>query len=397
LVGPNPYGPKHAGIFAGRDNRITVRSTFTVSDYLSANHSVIAGGNSNLISGHTNSFIAGGELNMIECDQGWNSIVGGYNNKNTAAYSTIIGGQNNQIGLNCGDSMSIIGGEDNLIEINNHSTIIGGQTNSILGSAGHENNVVIGGNNNTLDSVTNSVIIGGLNVTGTSNNTVYVPDLVIYGLVSTDPLATDVNGKIVAGASDSRLKTNVKVLDSALDKVKSLRGVSYEWTEDSNMGSGVKKYGLIAQEVQKVIPDMVRERSKGDGMLALSYTEIVPWLIEAIKELSSGATRVNSQVVLETQTVASEDNNIDLNYGGNHETSVGGGITVLDGVKDGVNSEIKTDENGNWIMNPPLATKEYTPTSTNDEFGKVGDTVWDDGYIYIKTNAGWKRSSLENF
>ncbi len=243
-----------------------------------------------------------------------------------------------------------------------------------------------------------SVVLGGEGINGVVDDMVYVPDLVIDGLTSTDPIATDANGKIVAGASDARLKTNVNVLESALDKIKNLRGVSYEWTEESGMGAGVKKYGLIAQEVQKVIPDMVRERSKGDGVLSLSYTEVVPWLIEAIKELSSGSTVIsNEQVVLETQTITSEDNNIDLNYGGNHETSVGGGITVLDGIKKGVNSEIKIDEDGSWIMNPPLTTKEHTPTSTNDEYGRVGDTVWDDNHIYIKTNAGWKRSSLENF
>ena len=243
-----------------------------------------------------------------------------------------------------------------------------------------------------------NVIVFGEAIAGTATNTVYVPDLIIDGLNSTDPLATNASGLVVAGASDARLKTNIKPLVSALDKVKNLRGVSYEWTEESNMGAGIKKYGLIAQEVQDVIPDMVRARAKGDGMLTLSYTEVVPWLIEAIKELSSGSTKItNEQVILETQTIASEDNNIELNYGGNHKTSVGGGITVLDGVKDGVNAEIKTDENGNWIMNPPLVNKQYTPKSSNDDFGNKGETVWDDDYIYIKTNTGWKRSSLESF
>jgi len=256
----------------------------------------------------------------------------------------------------------------------------------------------------TNSSVTadRSVVLGGQNITGDTADMVYVPDLVIDGLTSTDPLATDADGKIIAGASDARLKTNIKELESALDKVLTLRGVSYEWTEESNMGADVTKYGLIAQEVREVIPEMVKLRSKGDGMLTLSYTEIIPWLIEAIKELSSGTTFTRNEMVLETQTIASEDNNIELNYNGNHDTAVGGGVKVLDAINDGVHSEIKTDKNGGWSITPSLSTPslivpEYTPTSTSDESGSKGDTVWDDDYIYIKTNTGWKRSSLENF
>jgi hypothetical protein len=98
-------------------------------------------------------------------------------------------------------------------------------------------------------------------------------------------------------------------------------------------------------------------------MLTLSYTEVVPWLIEAVKELSSSATTT--------------------------------------GIKSN-ESEIKTDKYGRWIASPALSSKhlilpEFTPTSTNDERGTLGDSVWDDDYIYIKTNGGWKRSSLENF
>jgi hypothetical protein len=65
-------------------------------------------------------------------------------------------------------------------------------------------------------------------------------------------------------------------------------------------------------------------------------------------------------------------------------------------------SEIKVDKYGRWIASPALASKHmilpnFTPKSTNDEMGMLGDAVWDDNYIYIKTNNGWKRSSLENF
>lgn len=283
------------------------------------------------------------------------------------------------------------------------------------GTTASGNNSYAGGNNsiasglasfvhstNSIASGDRTVVLGGQNITGATSDMVYVPDLIIDGLTSTDPIATDSDGKIVAGASDARLKTKITDLTSALEKVLKLRGVSYEWTEESKMGAGVTKFGLIAQEVNEVIPEMVRERSKGDGMLSLSYTEIIPFIIEAIKELASQTATTKYNSIIETQIIASEDNNIELNYNGNHDSAIGGGITVLNAVSDGVNSEIKTDKDGNWIITPPLSTNkltlpEYTPNSTEDKIGSSGDMVWDDKYLYIKTNGGWKRSSLENF
>ena len=41
--------------------------------------------------------------------------------------------------------------------------------------------------------------------------------------------------------------------------------------------------------------------------------------------------------------------------------------------------------------------KSYTPTGSNDTNGEIGDIAWDDNYIYIKTNGGWKRAALSSF
>lgn len=259
----------------------------------------------------------------------------------------------------------------------------------------------IGGTGNTITSGTNrTVIIGGQNITGNTDDMVYVPDLVIDGLTSTDPIATDANGKIVAGTSDRRLKQNIKPLSGGLDKIKQLQGVSFEYTEESNMGGGTR-YGFIAQDVQEVIPDMVRARAKGDGMLNLNYDEVIPWLVEAVKDISSGDVTFNNTII-ETQTLAAEDNFIELNYGGSHDSAAGGGITVKDGIREGADSFIKIDENGRWVIGPALTTSqltlpEYTPDSSTDDIGSSGDVVWDDRYLYIKTNFGWRRTGLESF
>jgi hypothetical protein len=253
--------------------------------------------------------------------------------------------------------------------------------------------------NNSI-AVGNGTIVLGDNITGTTDNTTYVEDLVIDGLINTDPIATDADGRIVAGTSDARLKENIKSLTKSLDIIKNLRGVSFEYTKESNMGGGTR-YGFIAQEVQKHVPLIVRERAKSDGMLSLNYTEIVPILVEAVKELSNGIITSNN-THLETQTILAEDNNIDLNYSGTTASAIGGGITVLHAIGQDLGAQLITDNEGNWVTNNDFKAKAltiptYTPTSSNDETGSVGNITRDDNYLYIKTANGWKRSNLESF
>jgi hypothetical protein len=267
--------------------------------------------------------------------------------------------------------------------------------------AGGANTIASGGTSfihsyNSRVTGDRSAVIGGQNITGSTADTVYVPDLVIDGLVSTDPIATDASGKIVAGVSDIRLKKNIVTLPTALDVIKNLRGVSFEYTEESNMGPGVR-FGFIAQEVQEIVPELVRNRAKSDDMLNLNYSEIIPWIVEAIKEMTAP-----EGLILESQTIAAEDNNIELNYNGTTATAIGGGISVINGVSNGVNAEFKLNSEGNWITNNSIAASslvipEYTPVSSLDIYGKIGDITRDDNYLYVKGSNGWKRSSLESF
>ena len=78
-------------------------------------------------------------------------------------------------------------------------------------------------------------------------------------------------------SSDVRLKDNIKVLDNALEKVNSLEGVSFNWQEN-----GQAEIGLIAQEVEKVLPELVV--TDGNGLKAVKYGNIVALLIEAVKD-----------------------------------------------------------------------------------------------------------------
>ena len=99
-----------------------------------------------------------------------------------------------------------------------------------------------------------------------------------------------INGSITATgditayySSDIRFKDNVVVIGDALDKVKKLRGVKWDWNDSaSEVTKAAPNTGLIAQEVQQVLPEVVKERE--DGYLGLDYSKMVGLLVEAIKE-----------------------------------------------------------------------------------------------------------------
>ncbi len=84
--------------------------------------------------------------------------------------------------------------------------------------------------------------------------------------------------------SDIRFKENINPLENSLEKVLKLRGVSFVWKD-----SRIKDVGFIAQEVKKVLPEIVR--TAPDGTLSLDYTDLIPYLVEAVKELS---TQINT-------------------------------------------------------------------------------------------------------
>ena len=215
---------------------------------------------------------------------------------------------------------------------------------------------------------------------------------------STIDIGVDATGFVVNQASDARLKENIEPIDNALDKVLKLNGVTFNWV-DKIRGGNDRKIGLIAQDVKKVIPELVGETP--DGYLTVNYKDIPALLVEAIKQLVKGKYITNN-VILQTQTISAEDNNIVLNFNGNHQSALKGGIIVNDGIKEGANSEFITDENGSWTTNCSLKPKsliipKYTPLSSNDTYGINGDITSDNNYLYVKNNNKWMRIKLEDF
>jgi hypothetical protein len=92
-------------------------------------------------------------------------------------------------------------------------------------------------------------------------------------------------GNIIAfgTVSDKRLKENIKPIDSALDKAMRLQGVTFNWKKSDSILEIGEDIGFIAQDVQKVLPELVRENKSGE--FSLRHQGITPILLEAIKEL----------------------------------------------------------------------------------------------------------------
>jgi len=108
--------------------------------------------------------------------------------------------------------------------------------------------------------------------------------------------SVQVKGDITAfHSSDKRLKQNIVTIQNPLEKIKKIGGYTFEWIPSkgihSNKGDDV---GIIAQEVEEIIPEIVTTRE--NGYKAVKYEKLVPLLIEAIKELSNKVEYLETQL-----------------------------------------------------------------------------------------------------
>ena len=130
------------------------------------------------------------------------------------------------------------------------------------------------------------------------------------GIGNTAPTCPlDVTGEIRASndvtafySSDRNLKENIEVIADPLGKITAMRGVTFDWTDEHIQSRGgedgyfVRKHdiGVIAQEVEEVLPEVVRERD--DGTKAVDYQKMVALLIEGMKEQQEQINRLTEQV-----------------------------------------------------------------------------------------------------
>ena len=91
-----------------------------------------------------------------------------------------------------------------------------------------------------------------------------------------NPSTGTMSAVIFTSTSDEKLKANIKTIENPLNKVKQLRGVSYNWKD-----TGDRSIGLIAQEVESIVPEVVRQT---DNKKTIDYSNMIGLLVEAMKE-----------------------------------------------------------------------------------------------------------------
>lgn len=96
--------------------------------------------------------------------------------------------------------------------------------------------------------------------------------------------------------SDRTLKVNIENITGALDKVNKLNGVTFDWNEEAaeKHGKVGREAGVIAQEVEEVLPEVVITRD--DGTKAVRYEKLVPLLIEAVKDLGKKVQELENKL-----------------------------------------------------------------------------------------------------
>lgn len=204
-------------------------------------------------------------INAFTKASGYYSLAQGYNTMSQGAYSSAFGVNTNAIGLG-----SMATGMGSLAR-GNGSTSIGEGTiaNSFLSFvAGRFNDTTAVSTNGWINTDPLFIVGNGLTSSNRSN-----------------ALTLFKNGNMtIAGTltqnSDARLKQNIQRLDEVMSKLQQINGYRYQWNTPYADNQEIK-IGLLAQEIEEVIPELVRHDNT--GVMSVDYSGLIPYLLEAIK------------------------------------------------------------------------------------------------------------------
>lgn len=158
------------------------------------------------------------------------------------------------------------------------------------GDSTFSNNLNVAGNLNvTGDTVSSNIQVNGNNICD-STNSVKI-NFSATGTTACGNLSA--TGDLVAFCtSDRRLKDSLEHINNSQIIVNSLTGYSFDWNEESKKYG--KDIGLIAQDVQEVLPLAVQKRD--NGFLAVDYVKLIPVLIEEVKRLNSEINELKNKI-----------------------------------------------------------------------------------------------------
>lgn len=179
---------------------------------------------------------------------------------------------------------------ENALQINNSKIIlnsdasepglyIGSNSGPFVKYNNNNNNWMISTGIETDNIKSNTISIGGIELNGNNGN------------ITCNEIIT---------SSDKILKKNISYLENSLDKVLKLQGYSYNWKKDKfpeiNFSNDLQ-IGFIAQEVKKVVPELVKTRR--DGYMGIAYDKISVLLVESIKEQNEKINNIENEVGIE--------------------------------------------------------------------------------------------------
>ena len=223
-------------------------------------------------------------------------------------------------------------GSNKTITIGSTSTTLGGTSTTIAGLTSVTSTTFVGaltGNASTATTLATARTINGTSFDGSANIT--IPNLVSgssqitlssttgYGTVINQNLLTtsnvqhnslgigmaasatagriDATNDVVAySSSDIRFKENIKPIENALEKISKISGNTYDWKEENKIEHGYEgnDVGVIAQEIEAVLPQLVQTRES--GFKAVKYDKLVALLIEGIKEQQKQIDELKSRL-----------------------------------------------------------------------------------------------------
>jgi len=224
---------------------------------------------------------------------------------NTANFNIAIGNSTLGAGTSTASSMAgntVIGHNASNVATNGADNVVIGKDAALTMTTGYFNTIIGKGANPSAVGGANQIVIGRA-ATGTGDNETVIGNSsqtkVSFGgdaLISGSAQSTgsfgriETVGDVAAGgdviafdSSDERLKDNIEIIKNPIEKVEQLRGVEFQWNGLQNSyASGSYDSGIIAQDVQKVLPQIVKE--KNSGYLGVRQERLVGLLIEAIKD-----------------------------------------------------------------------------------------------------------------
>ena len=231
----------------------------------------------------------------------WSNTTGGFNTalgdyalvSNTVGFGNTAVGASALVNNNTGNVNIAIG------DLALYSNFTGGGNTAVGEQALSDNqsgnvNIALGYAAGTRITGSSNIVIGNIGLAGESNTIRIGGDVFGYGpqtaafiagisgtAVMGDAVVVDANGQLGTVASSARFKKNIKPMDKTSEAILALKPVSFQYRSDSK---GTPQFGLIAEEVAKVNPDLV-VRNRNDEIYSVRYDQVNAMLLnEFLKE-----------------------------------------------------------------------------------------------------------------